>query len=84
MKYSTKTSCEGEVYSDIADVMTAMGHPMNHCTARNVVLGVMEKMVTKIAKKNDIKLSSNQVKQVAMSSQFQSAVTTVLDLIESE
>jgi len=82
-KNVTQASLDGDVYSDIAEVMTLMGFKMNHCTARNVVLRVMEKILTELIDKGVCQnLDSNKIKEVAASPDFQEAVIMIVEQIE--
>ena len=82
-KYSTKIGCDGDVYVSIAETLTQMGHPMNHCTARNVVLNVMTRIVKKIAMKEGLFLSRAQIYKIAQNPEFQTSLMKIFDRIEA-
>jgi hypothetical protein len=44
MKYVTRHDDQGFDFRTIADIMTSLGYPMGHSTARSYVNKVMEKM----------------------------------------
>lgn len=82
-KNVTQATLEGDVYSNIAEVMTLMGHKMNHCTARNVVLRVMEKILTEFINNGFYKnLPPEQIKEIAASPDFQEAIIMIAERVE--
>lgn len=82
-KYTTKTQTDGDVYTEIADIATLMGYNMNHCTARNIVINVMKKFITRIAVDNGKPLRKIQIRRIAMSPQFQNSMMIILDQFEA-
>jgi hypothetical protein len=80
-EYSTVTADDGVNYREIAETMTLLGFKMNHSSARNNVIRIMEKFVKAII---DDKLIDDQEKitAIARSSSFQSALSIMLQTIE--
>lgn len=75
-----------ENYRDIADIMTDLGYPMNHSSARNHVLRIMKKFANSIIEcynYNKI-INADDVDRLVKRQQFQHAVAEILQLIESE
>lgn len=83
-KYSTNTSCKGDVYEEIAEVMTVMGYPMNHTTARNVVNNVMEKIIKVIVKSHNMNVSKIDVKRMSQSPTLHDAMHDIFDCINAK
>jgi len=71
---------QGRDYRTISEIMTADGHKMNHATARNRFLNVMEKFAKKICDENHI---SADIRSVARSPQFQAGICEIMQNLDS-
>lgn len=80
--YATVATDEGDNYRDIAEVMTNMGYPMNHSSARNYVLRVMRQFVSAYSENMGLDLSDTQIDEVAKSPQFQLTLAEKLQVLE--
>lgn len=72
------TTDDGINYREIAEVMTRLGEPMNHSSARNYVIKVMLKCVSAYAKSNNLSLTDKQKFEIAKSHLFQDSVAEIL------
>jgi hypothetical protein len=81
-KHATVNVDSGENYREIAELMTMVGHPMNHSSARNHVIRVMRKFVLAIAKSWGTKLSDADIERIARDPQFQSEIGHLVQKIE--
>ena len=83
-RYSTVVEDEGENYREIANIMTELGHPMNHSSARNYVNRVMKKFLDAFVEEYDISLSDDKRQEVSKSHDFQSTMMDILGVVEAE
>lgn len=81
--YATVVEDEGVNYREIADIMTELGFIMNHSSARNYILRVMAKFAEAFDDEWGLGLSDENVKKVACSPQFQSAIADILHSLEN-
>ena len=81
--YATVVGDEGDNYRDIADVMTVLGHPMNHSSARNHVLRIMQKFAHAFALALDVPADAERIAAMARSPSFQSGVCDLLQQVEA-
>jgi hypothetical protein len=81
--YATVAADEGENYREIAELMTIMGHPMNHSSARNHVLRIMNKFAQAFARAYDISANEEKIAAVARSPAFQSGICELLQTLEA-
>ena len=65
-------------YSEIADIMTEMGDPMNHNTARNHILRAMRKFVRVFADTTRINIDETRVDEIASSLSFQRGIAELI------
>ena len=72
--YATVTK-QGLGYREIAEVLTAEGHKMNHATARNYFLRAMEKLAAPMCKLMD---NDRSAKDIAEDPSFQTAMIDIL------
>jgi hypothetical protein len=82
--YATVAEDEGVNYREIADLMTELGHPMNHSSARNYVLRVMRKFVDKFAEAEGVELDELRRDEIAKSPTFQQGIADLLQQVESQ
>jgi hypothetical protein len=80
--YATVAADDGDNYRDIADVMTALGHPMNHSSARNHVLRVMTKFARAFAEAFGFATDDRSIASMARSPSFQSGISELLQVLE--
>lgn len=80
--YATVSLDEGVNYREIADMMTEIGFKMNHSSARNYVLRVMQKFAEGITNGWGIEVSEDKLDKIVKSPQFQQAICEVLQAIE--
>lgn len=81
--YATVAGDEGDNYRDIAEIMTNMGYPMNHSSARNYVLRVMRLFVQAYSDNMGLDLSDREIDNVAKSPQFQMTLAEKLQVLEN-
>lgn len=80
--YATVAQDDGDNYRDIAAVMTAMGHPMNHSSARNHVLRIMARFATAFMRAMGLEGGQDRAEEMARSPAFQAGVLDLLQRIE--
>lgn len=80
--YATVVEDEGVNYREIADIMTDNGFIMNHSSARNYVLRVMDKFAHAFEEQWDLDLPDDKLKIISESPQFQSAIADLLHSLE--
>jgi len=81
--YATvRSQDDGLGYREIAEMMTSMGHKMNHSTARNIFLSAMTKFVENTCRLYDIKLTDENVKRISSDPRFQSGILDMLKLLD--
>lgn len=83
-RYATVTEDSGENYREIAAIMTELGFPMNHSSARNYVIRIMSKFVEAYAKEYDAVLTVDKVHDIAKNPEFQESIAEILRTIELE
>lgn len=77
--YFTVTSIPGaDDYKLIAKKCTDMGYNMQHSTARNVFLSAMKKIACSVQSSSGLKMTENEIFEVARSSNFQEGVAEIL------
>lgn len=72
--YATVTN-QGLGYREIAEIMTAEGHKMNHATARNYFLRAMEKLAEPMVQLMD---NDRRADELAVDPNFQDAMIEIL------
>lgn len=82
--YATVAEDEGVNYREIAELMTELGHPMNHSSARNYVLRVMRKFAQEFAEANGVELDEVRIDEIAKSPAFQHGVADLLQTLETQ
>jgi len=80
--YATVNNDEGVNYREIADVMTALGYPMNHSSARNYVLRVIRKFAETITKEYNIRIDNEKLDKIIKSPTFQGGIADLLHILE--
>ena len=73
MKYATVDNQEDSRYRNIASIVTDIGFPMNHSSARNYVLKVMQKLADALGAPD----------HVVKTAQFHDAMGEVFDILEA-
>lgn len=82
--YATVTLEDGVNYREIADMMTGIGYKMNHSSARNYVLRIMQKFAHAIAIDGwGLEISEDKLTQIVKTPAFQEAINDVLQTIKS-
>jgi hypothetical protein len=81
--YATVIEDSGVNYREIADIMTELGFVMNHSSARNYVLRVMHKFAEAFDDEWKLDMSNDDVRSIATSPQFQSAIADILHSLDS-
>jgi len=66
---------QGHDYRTISKIMTSDGHKMNHATARNKFLQVMEKFAKKICEENGVE---GDTRSIARNPQFQAGICEIM------
>jgi hypothetical protein len=77
-KYASATMTEGIDYRTIAETMTSQGETMNHATARNVLMGAMERIAIGVGKHVNVDLSMEDAMRIARDPTFQGAVADIV------
>ena len=80
--YATVAADEGENYREIAELMTLMGHPMNHSSARNHVLRIMARFARAFADAYGLDADDDRIAAMARSPSFQSGICDLLQHVE--
>lgn len=81
--YATVIEDDGINYREISDIMTDIGFRMNHSSARNYVLRIMQKFVLAFNKEWNLELSIMEIERISRSPQFQSAIADLLHNLEN-
>lgn len=81
--YATVTGEEGVNYREISEVVSEMGWPMNHSSARNYVLRAMRKFADAYGGHVGVGVGVD-ADELAKSPLFQSFVSDVLHRLEAE
>lgn len=81
--YATVSAEEGVDYRTISETMTALGHKMNHSSARNHVVRLMRKFAEEYSNAWGVNLTDEQADSIARSPMFQSGVSEVINEIMS-
>lgn len=68
----------GLEYKNIANIMTNSGYKMNHSSVRNHINRGCIKIIDHYANINNIKLSKENIYEIAKSKEFQDALYNVL------
>ena len=82
--YMTVTEDDGVNYREIADTMTELGFSMNHSSARNYVLRVMQKFAKAITEKWKIELDEVRLYEIAKHPGVQHGISDLLQTIEAQ
>lgn len=80
--YATVIEDDGVNYREIADIMSEVGFIMNHSSARNYVLRVMQKFIEAFNKEWGLNLPQEKMRTIASSPQFQNVIAEVLHNLE--
>jgi hypothetical protein len=80
--YATVAADDGGNYREIAELMTLMGHRMNHSSARNHVLRIMARFVRAFTDAHGIPVDDERVEAIARSPSFQSGICELLQHVE--
>lgn len=81
--YATLDDLDGVNYREIAELMTIIGHPMNHSSARNYVIRIMNKFANEICKKWGLDVSPQRLEQIARDPRFQATIADIMHCIEA-
>lgn len=65
-------------YRTIANIMSSNGDKMNHATVRNIILKSFYKIAKGVASDYEKQLSDDQLKTIAKSPQFQTAIIELM------
>lgn len=80
--YATVVVDDGDHYRNIANILTVMGYPMNHSSARNYVIRIMKMFVAAFGKHINKNFTDSELERVAKSPVFQNILSEKLHLIE--
>lgn len=75
---------DGVNYRNIAEEMTALGHKMNHSSARNHVIRAMRKFVVGFADQYNIDIDDKRIDEVARSPMFQEGMAELLEVGDTD
>lgn len=79
--YATVFEDEGGDYRMISQAMTAVGWKMNHTSARNYVLRIMNKFAVAYAEKFDLEPTEEKLNEISRDPRFQSAISDMLQSV---
>jgi HD superfamily phosphohydrolase YqeK len=79
--YATVFEDDGADYRMISQAMTDVGWKMNHTSARNHVLRVMNKFARAYAEKFGIEPTEAKLSEIARDARFQSAISDMLQTV---
>lgn len=74
---------EGTNYREIAELMTIVGHPMNHSSARNHVIHALQKFAYRFCESRDKVITEEESLRIARDPRFQSFVCEMMHYAES-
>lgn len=80
--YATSTD-DGVNYREIAEIMSCLGYQMNHSSARNYVIRVMNKFAEKLCEVWNVSTDDANVSRIAKDPRFQSAIAEMMQCIEA-
>lgn len=75
---------EGTNYREIAELMTMIGIPMNHSSARNYVIRALQKFAYKISEVHGFIITEDESLRIARDPRFQSYVCEMMHYLEFE
>lgn len=81
MKYATISDDDGIDYRRISKEMTSRGWKMNHSSARNYILRIMQKFAVEYAVCANKKLKKEDAYEIAKDPLFQSIVSDMIQKI---
>jgi hypothetical protein len=81
--YALFTDDDGANYREIAEVMTALGFPMNHSSVHNHVLRSMMKFLEAFMEEWGVEYSEDEARAIIRNPEFQGGVADLLHLIEA-
>lgn len=79
--YATVFEDDGADYRMISQAMSEVGWKMNHTSARNHVLRVMNKFAAAFAEKFGIEPTEEKLAEIARDARFQSAISDMLQTV---
>lgn len=80
--YATSTD-DGVNYREIAEIMSCLGYKMNHSSARNYVIRVMNKFATELCTLWGQPTDDENIARIAKDPRFQSAIAEIMQCIEA-
>lgn len=80
--YATVASDQGENYRQIAEIMSEMGHRMNHSSARNHLLRLMARFARAFVDAYGIQADDEHVAAIARNPSFQAGICELLQIVE--
>jgi hypothetical protein len=81
-KYVTLT--DGVDFRTIAKTMSENGYPMNHATARNILIQAMERLLNTVAQNMGLKLKQKHIKELIKDQSIHHALADVLYVAYNE
>lgn len=78
-KHATVSSSEGVNYRDMAAVMTVLGFPMFHSSARNNVIRVMYRFAEALSDFYNLSMTDEELMNRAKSPEFQEIIGEILN-----
>lgn len=79
--YATVFEDDGADYRMISQAMTEVGWKMNHTSARNHVLRIMNKFAQAYADKFGVQVDEQKLSEIARDARFQSAMADMLQTV---
>lgn len=80
-EYATVFEDDGADYRFISKMMSDVGWKMNHTSARNHVLRIMNKFAKAYVKKLGLHLNDENIAKISRDARFQSAISDILHII---
>jgi hypothetical protein len=83
-EYATVGRTDGVNYREIAEIMTALGYDMNHSSARNHLIRIMEKFYVAYCEAQGFAIPDDVSDAVCRSPNFQEAVSQLIQQLEGQ
>ncbi len=81
--YATLIDDDGVNYREIAEIMTYMGYQMNHSSARNYVIRIMQKFAAELCDSWDVDADEKEIERIARDPRFQSTIAEIMHCLEA-
>lgn len=82
--YATTAEDDGVNYREIAEIMTIMGFPMNHSSARNHVLRAMTKFCKALVEEWSVDMDEDEMLAIVKAPDFQNGIADLMHIVEAQ